>query len=140
MESFLGISRFGIGGKHFPGISYSVVRRAPAAWLSLFSLQVDEDREEASGCGCLISSLGAIIDLNVYLGELCLFHCYLQVCNCYHGNLNQRQMSCWAVVLFAASLLGCLLGDIFSPGAGCAAAGICPQMFLLHPAFGVFHN
>lgn len=44
MESFVGISRLGIGGKHFPGISYAVVRRDPAAWLSLFSLEVDEDR------------------------------------------------------------------------------------------------
>lgn len=46
VQSFLGISRIGIGGKHFPGISYPVVRRDPAACLSLLSLQVDEDREK----------------------------------------------------------------------------------------------
>lgn len=31
MESFFGISGFAAGGKHFPGISYPVVRGGPSS-------------------------------------------------------------------------------------------------------------
>lgn len=60
-------ARCGTGGKRFPDISHLVGRRGPAAGLSLFSVQVEQEREEGGCCGCLISSLVAIIDLNVYL-------------------------------------------------------------------------
>lgn len=105
MESFLGISRIGIGGKHFPGMSYAGVKRTSSLTVPVL-LVSGWGQGEASGCGWLISSLGAVIDLNVYLGKLCLFHCYLQACHCYHGSLKQGDRSCWEVVLLAVSLLG----------------------------------
>lgn len=60
-------ARCGTDRKRLPGISHLVGRRGPAAGLSLFSVQVEQEREEGGCCGCLISSLVAIIDLNVYL-------------------------------------------------------------------------
>lgn len=133
VESFLGISRLGIGGKHFPGTFYAVVRR-----------------DQQPGCPCspweCMRTGGSrwlwLSDLisrshkwpECVPGKALLFHCY-------HGNFSHTEMSCWEVVLVDASWLGWrpLLGDICRTSAGCAAAGICLE-FYLHPAFGVFSN
>lgn len=115
MESFLGISRLGIGGKHFPGMFSAAVRGAqqpgcpcsPWEWMRTGG---------SRGWGWLTSSLGAIIDLNVYLGKLC--------CSLLSWRLQHTEMSCWEVVLDASWLAWRPLhGDLSTPSAACAAAG-----------------